>query len=85
VCARREDKRTNDAFHAEQPAQGRDHFSSLTYEIDAGRGIYLVPAVGQILVNAARVGDGLAVTNDARLKLTALHDSEVVVVELART
>lgn len=59
---------------------------SLTYEIEAGRGIYLVPAAGQILVNAAKAGegDGIAITNETRLELTALQESEVVIVELAR-
>ena len=60
--------------------------SSLTYEIEAGRGIYLVPAAGQILVNGANAGegDGVAITNEPKLEVTALQESEIVVVELAR-
>jgi redox-sensitive bicupin YhaK (pirin superfamily) len=64
-----------------------DEGSSVTYECAAGHSIYLVPASGQVRVNDVTVneGDGVAITKESRLELTALQASEVVVVELART
>jgi redox-sensitive bicupin YhaK (pirin superfamily) len=58
---------------------------SLTYELDAHRDLYLVPAVGKVIVNGVAVdeGDGLAVSREARVEFTALRDTELVVVELA--
>jgi redox-sensitive bicupin YhaK (pirin superfamily) len=58
---------------------------SLTYELDTGRDLYLVPATGRVLVNGVAVdeGDGVAVTQETKIEFTALRDTELVVVELA--
>jgi redox-sensitive bicupin YhaK (pirin superfamily) len=56
-----------------------------TYDLDASRHAYLVPASGAISVNGARLNarDGAAVTGETMLTVTALEDSEIVVVEAA--
>jgi redox-sensitive bicupin YhaK (pirin superfamily) len=48
-----------------------------------GRRAYLVPARGAIEVNGRRLGerDGAAVTEESLLRVTALDDSEIVLVE----
>ena len=58
---------------------------SLTHELAAGRDVYLVPSAGQVMVNGIQVdeGDGVAVTNEAKIEFTALRDTQLVVVELA--
>jgi len=63
-----------------------DEGASLTYECTAGQCISLVPAAGRVCVNAvtASEGDGVAITQETRLELTALQASELVVIELAR-
>lgn len=50
-----------------------------------GRRAYLVPASGTIRVNGAAAGprDGVAVTDEAELVITATSDAEVVMVETA--
>ncbi|MCW3149166.1 pirin family protein [Stutzerimonas stutzeri] len=57
---------------------------SADYSIDSGRKVYLVPASGRIEVNGvnAEAGDGVAVRDEARLTVTALEDSEVVLVDV---
>ena len=54
-----------------------------TYDIDGGRRAYLVPAAGRICVNGAeaKARDGIAVADLASLKIEALDDSEIVLVE----
>lgn len=56
-------------------------------EYDAGnsRNLYLVPAAGVVDINGVRVNarDGAAIRNEARLKITALEDSELVLVDAA--
>lgn len=46
---------------------------------------YLVPARGQVEVNGLRLeeGDGAAIRNEAALRIQALEDAELVLVELA--
>ena len=58
---------------------------SVTYALDDGRHAYLVPAVGEVEVNGVRVParDGLAATDEDTLTVTALSDSEVVLVDAA--
>jgi redox-sensitive bicupin YhaK (pirin superfamily) len=58
---------------------------SAEYATETGHKLYLVPAVGRIEVNGvtAEARDGVAITNEAKLKITALQDSEVVLVEAA--
>ena len=57
---------------------------SMRYDIGAGRDLYLVPALGKVLVNGACIeeGDGLAVTKESVLEFEALEHTELVVVEL---
>jgi quercetin 2,3-dioxygenase len=55
------------------------------YQLGAGRYAYLVPAAGKIEVNgvAASAGDGLAITDEAVLRLAASEDAEIVLVDTA--
>jgi len=56
-----------------------------TYALDPDRHAYLVSAAGAVEVNGVRLEprDGAAVTGERELKLTALADAEVVLVEAA--
>ncbi len=58
---------------------------SLEHEISEGHDLYLVPSSGKIRVDGVEVdaGDGVAITNQARVRLEALDDAELVLVELA--
>jgi redox-sensitive bicupin YhaK (pirin superfamily) len=58
---------------------------SLTYEVGAGRDLYLVPSSGTVRVGGIEVeaGDGVAVTNEASIEFVAVRDSELVIVELS--
>jgi quercetin 2,3-dioxygenase len=49
------------------------------------RHLYLVPAAGSVEVNGVRVNarDGVAIRDEAALKITALEDSELVLVDAA--
>lgn len=55
------------------------------YRIAAGRRAYLVPASGRIEVNGITVkaGDGLAISDEELLRISALENSEVVMVDVA--
>jgi redox-sensitive bicupin YhaK (pirin superfamily) len=55
------------------------------YVADEARHIYLVPAAGSVEVNGVRVNarDGAAIRDEATLKITALEDSELVLVDAA--
>jgi quercetin 2,3-dioxygenase len=55
------------------------------YVLGRARHAYLVPAVGAIEVNGVRLNarDGAAVKDEAVLKVTALEDAEVVLVDAA--
>jgi redox-sensitive bicupin YhaK (pirin superfamily) len=55
------------------------------YHLDAGRRAYLVPATGIIEVNGlrAQARDGVAVAQEQVLRVTAIEDSEIVLVDLA--
>ena len=55
------------------------------YALDSGRRAYLVPATGMIEVNGLRAGarDGVAVVDETRLRVTAIEDSEIVLVDIA--
>ena len=52
---------------------------------DKARNLYLVPAVGSVEVNGvfANARDGVAISDEARLTITALEDSELVLVDAA--
>jgi quercetin 2,3-dioxygenase len=56
---------------------------SLTYVVAAGRHAYLVPATGAVEVNGRRVNarDGAAINGDDAVTITALEDSELVLVD----
>jgi redox-sensitive bicupin YhaK (pirin superfamily) len=58
---------------------------SAEYSPQAARHLYLVPAVGAVEVNGVRVNarDGAAITDETKLKITALEDSELVLVDAA--
>lgn len=55
------------------------------YDIGPARHAYLVPAVGSIEVNGVQIGarDGAAITDEAVLKVKALEDTEIVLVDAA--
>jgi redox-sensitive bicupin YhaK (pirin superfamily) len=55
------------------------------YAIDEARFGYLVPATGSIEVNGVRANsrDGIAIANEASVKITALEDTELVLVDAA--
>lgn len=55
------------------------------YPLGAGRYAYLVPASGRIAVNGVEVGarDGAAISDETTLTITALEDSELVMVDAA--
>jgi len=56
---------------------------SVRYESSPARRAYLVAASGRIEVNGEPVGplDGVAITNDAMAQISALEDSELVMVD----
>ena len=56
-----------------------------TYALGAERRGYLVPAKGAVEIDGVRVGarDGAAIRNVATLRVTALEDSELVLVDAA--
>jgi redox-sensitive bicupin YhaK (pirin superfamily) len=58
---------------------------SADYAADAGRHLYIVPATGAVEINGVRLGarDGAAITGEAGLKIKALEDSELVLVDAA--
>ena len=58
---------------------------SITYALGEGRTAYLAPAVGDVEVNGVRVNarDGLAAKDEAELRITALSDAEIVLVDAA--
>jgi redox-sensitive bicupin YhaK (pirin superfamily) len=55
------------------------------YRLDSGRKAYLVPATGAIEVNGQRAmaRDGVAVQQEEVLRVTAIEDSEIVLVDVA--
>ena len=55
------------------------------YQLDQGRRAYLVPATGLIEVNGlqASARDGVAIVDERVLRVTALEDSEIVLVDVA--
>ena len=56
-----------------------------TYALDASRHVYLVPAAGAVEVNGVRLDarDGAAITGETGLRITALEDAEIVLVDAA--
>ena len=58
---------------------------TIAHEVMAGRHAYLVPAKGAISLNDGRVEarDGVAIGGGTRVTITALEDSEIVLVDAA--
>jgi quercetin 2,3-dioxygenase len=58
---------------------------SAEYAPRRARNLYLVPVTGAVEINGVRVNarDGAAITDEAQLKITALEDSELVLVDAA--
>jgi quercetin 2,3-dioxygenase len=58
---------------------------SATYAIGKARAGYLVPAAGSVEVNGVRIDerDGAAISDETTLTVTALADSEIVLVDAA--
>ena len=58
---------------------------SAEYAPRGARHLYLVPATGAVEINGVRVNarDGAAIQDEAKLKITALEDSELVLVDAA--
>jgi len=58
---------------------------STEYHVAAGRKVYLVPASGAIEINgvAAAAGDGMAISDENLLRVSAQQDSEVILVDVA--
>ena len=58
---------------------------TVQHPLGAGRVIYLVPATGAITVNGVTAGtrDGVTVTDENNLVITASKDAEIVLVEVA--
>jgi quercetin 2,3-dioxygenase len=58
---------------------------SAEYSAEKARHLYLVPAAGSVEVNGVRVNarDGAAIRDGAELTITALEDSELVLVDAA--
>jgi redox-sensitive bicupin YhaK (pirin superfamily) len=58
---------------------------TVSYALEAGRHAYLVPATGRIKVNgaAAKARDGVAIRDVASIEITAVEDSEIVLVDAA--
>ena len=58
---------------------------SAEYAPQTSRHLYLVPAAGSVEINGVRVNarDGAAIRDEERLKITALEDSELVLVDAA--
>lgn len=58
---------------------------SVTYETAPDRHLYLVPATGSIRIDdqTAHARDGVAITGLDRIEVTALEDSEIVMVDAA--
>lgn len=58
---------------------------SAQYPLGAARNAYLVPAAGAVEINGIRVNarDGVAISDEANVTITALEDSELVLVDAA--
>jgi redox-sensitive bicupin YhaK (pirin superfamily) len=58
---------------------------TLDYDLAPGRRAYLVPARGSVALNGVTVGtrDGAAIADEPRLRIIALEDAELVMVDTA--
>ncbi len=57
---------------------------SVEYHIATGRKVYLVPASGKVTINGvvAAAGDGVAISDERLLQVSAQEDSEIVLVDV---
>lgn len=57
----------------------------ITYDIEPGRFVYLVPATGAVSVNGVALAtrDGAAITGEPQITIKAIEESEVVLVDTA--
>jgi redox-sensitive bicupin YhaK (pirin superfamily) len=58
---------------------------SVEYALDAGRYAYLVPSTGVVEINGTRLDtrDGVAIRDEKNLRITAIEDAELVLVDTA--
>lgn len=58
---------------------------TIEYALDAGRYAYLVPASGKLELNGVPLdtGDGAAIRDELQLRITAIEDAELVLVDTA--
>jgi len=58
---------------------------TVEYNLDRSRHAYLVPAVGKVEVNGVNLNarDGAAITDETSIRVTALEDAELVLVDAA--
>ena len=58
---------------------------SVEYALDAGRYAYLVPSTGVVEINGTRLDtrDGAAIRDEKNLRITAIEDAELVLVDTA--
>lgn len=58
---------------------------SVDYSLDASRHAYLVPAKGSVTVNGVALAErgGAAITGETSIRITAIEDSELVLVDAA--
>jgi redox-sensitive bicupin YhaK (pirin superfamily) len=58
---------------------------TIRHALGTGRAAYLVPATGSLIVNGHAIGtrDGVTVSDEAELVITADEDSEIVLVDVA--
>jgi len=73
--------RTNGEVLAGTLNAGQD----VTYDIEPGHFVYLVPATGVITINGAQLNarDGAAIKDESRITVTAKEDSEIILVDTA--
>jgi redox-sensitive bicupin YhaK (pirin superfamily) len=58
---------------------------TVRYSLGEGRSAYLVPATGKVEVNgvAAEARDGVAIRDVSEIAVTAINDSEIILVDAA--
>jgi len=58
---------------------------TVDYTPDSGRYVYLVPSTGALEINGTRIDarDGAAIRDEATLRITAIEDAELVLVDTA--
>ena len=59
--------------------------NTIDYTLDSGRYAYLVPSTGAVEINGTRIGarDGAAIRDETSLRITAIEDAELVLVDTA--